>query len=707
MPPAPENWGTEMTFELEGSIPISGPHAKPASRSVPQSSPGPVLGDPSRLTKEAIERRSGWPVALVSMPCAASTSPSLQLGTLAPIARSHGFAVETMHLFLDFAAALGPRLADNIARLSWPTGDWLFSVEAFGPDTPDIEGRFPADFGVVLEAEASAADVAASMSLLEVRRRLVPAFLDAVMASVKWDGFRVVGFTSTFQQNVASFALARRLKQRYPKIIVIFGGANFDGEMGREWMRTMPMVDYAVTGEGDLAFPALLVALADGTDPLAVPGVLALRNAEVAGSPPGPPFERMDELPVPDYAEFFERAERLGLLATGARREVQLPFEGARGCWWGAKHHCTFCGLNGQSMAFRAKSPERLIDELGELVRRYRSYELMSVDSILDPKFLTQVAPHLERSGATYRLFYEIKANLTREQIRSLKTGGVRHVQPGIESLSSPVLALMRKGTKAVTNVNLLRWCTHYGIQVSWNLLWGFPGESSAHYEDQVSLIPHLAHLEPPLKQGPLSVERFSPLFEDRISFPATILRPSGALSYVYPASVDLQAAAYDFEYLWPDSLPGETYEPIIAVAEQWRQAWQQPVRPSLQWWHTPGLLQIEDLRRPDDPGTHSFGGPLASMYLACSEKATTAAKVREELALTYSIEDVEAALDQFCQLGLMMRDGHLFLALALPATGGIPYDRSDGGIPVASQPPALQGIASGDVVRSEAARVG
>lgn len=37
-----------------------------------------------------------------------------------------------------------------------------------------------------------------------------------------------------------------------------------------------------------------------------------------------------------------------------------LVLEGARGCWWGEKHHCTFCGLNGSLMKFRSKPPKVL-----------------------------------------------------------------------------------------------------------------------------------------------------------------------------------------------------------------------------------------------------------------------------------------------------------------------------------------------------------
>ena len=50
---------------------------------------------------------------------------------------------------------------------------------------------------------------------------------------------------------------------------------------------------------------------------------------------------------------------------------------------------------------------------------------------------------------------------------------GITAIQPGLESMSSRVLSLMRKGVRAAQNINVLRWALYYGIDVSWNVLWG------------------------------------------------------------------------------------------------------------------------------------------------------------------------------------------------------------------------------------------
>ena len=48
--------------------------------------------------------------------------------------------------------------------------------------------------------------------------------------------------------------------------------------------------------------------------------------------------------------------------------------------------------------------------------------------------------------------------------------------------LSTHVLKLMRKGTSMLQNLRLLKWCRYYGIEVAWNLIWGFPGETEEDY---------------------------------------------------------------------------------------------------------------------------------------------------------------------------------------------------------------------------------
>lgn len=630
---------------------------------------------PIPLSDAERARRGAMRVALVAMPMAAPDRPSMALGLLASIGREHGFSVETLHAHLEFASIIGEHTTRVLFKRSGAQlCEWLFAHAAFGDEAPADAETVRTELAAELDDLSD--DLSAALGrpvdpseFLAISERVVPRYLDHVESMIDWGAFDVVGFTSTFQQTVASIAMARRIKAVAPDTIIIGGGANFEGPMGRELLRSTPWFDHAVSGEADEVFPAFLAAVCDGEDPAGIPGVLSRRHGTVVGQN-ARQVETMDDLPVPDYDEFFDRAERLGLLEDGSRRATPVPYESSRGCWWGQRRHCTFCGLNGGTIEHRAKQPERVLAEMGELNRRYGTFRLRAADNIMDERYFDELLPVLIDHETDFDLFYEIKANLDRRQIEQLAAAGVRSLQPGIESLSSNVLRLMDKGVKASVNVNTLRWTTHYGILTGWNILYGFPGETDDDYAAQAHLAEAIVHLQPPSGIGPLRVDRFSPMFDDRDRFPIESLEPERSYRFVYPAHYDLSQLAYFFDHRFPESLPPASYERLHKSVALWKQAWENTKPPTLELWRGPEIIHIEDRRSAASPVDWTFEGDLRSLYLSVFDRPRSARQIVADLDLDLGLEAdaVEAALDAFVERSLMMRDGNLFVALALPA---------------------------------------
>ena len=366
--------------------------------------------------------------------------------------------------------------------------------------------------------------------------------VDEILASVP----RIVGFSSSFQQHAASLAVAKRLKERAPQTIVLFGGANCEGDMGRETVAAFEFVDAVVSGEGDAIVPVLVERLLRGSCRGIYPAYTcaAMRANRPANAPA---IVDLDALPYPDFSDYF------AALPDVAAAETRLNIETSRGCWWGQKHHCTFCGLNGSAMAYRKKSPKRAVDELEALARTYGVRRFAATDNILDAGYFTTALADLARRDLGIELFYETKANLREAQIRALADAGVRSIQPGIESLSTPVLVLMRKGVSALRNVQTLKWCRAAGIAVTWNVLYGFPGESPDDYRAMEALVPLLAHLTPPSYVGRLRLDRYSPMYEA----PASV-RPHGRRARarlrapLRLPSASLRRLAYYFTFAMP-----------------------------------------------------------------------------------------------------------------------------------------------------------
>ena len=123
-------------------------------------------------------------------------------------------------------------------------------------------------------------------------------------------------------------------------------------------------------------------------------------------------------------------------------------------------------------MRYRAKDPDSFGDKLLHVAERFSVSQLQFVDNIIDKKYFTSFLPKF--AGKNYELFYETKADITEQEFKAFADSGTHFIQPGIESLSTNVLHLMKKGTSLPINLRCLRLCKEYGISPSWTILCKF-----------------------------------------------------------------------------------------------------------------------------------------------------------------------------------------------------------------------------------------
>ena len=331
------------------------------------------------------------------------------------------------------------------------------------------------------------------------------------------------------------------------------GGANCEGIMGKTTKKEFPWVDFAISGEGDTVVPQLCrQILKYGRDiPLnKLPyGVISKDNCEnnaLNFAENRASIEDLEQIPIPDYDDYFETLNNSGLQPYVS---PMILVETSRGCWWGQKQHCTFCGLNGGGMTYRSKSPARVVDEFDYLYKRYQVDHFEVVDNILDLKYIDTVMPIFESLKQSYCIFWETKANLKHRQLKQLAKAGVQMLQPGIESMHDEALKLMNKGTTATINVQLLKWCQEFGIRVGWGFLYNLPGESSNWYEETAQWLPLICHLQPPFTPIAVRFDRYSVYHENPEKFGLNLV-PNRLYSYIYPLPVEtIQDLAY---YLKP-----------------------------------------------------------------------------------------------------------------------------------------------------------
>ncbi|WP_159767898.1 RiPP maturation radical SAM C-methyltransferase [Streptomyces sp. HM190] len=514
-------------------------------------------------------------VALVSMPWNSATRPSIQVGILRSLAESAGWQVDARYSYLDFYGLAQRMLGFSDAKWAeayelvseklyhLSVGDWIFSCRRGDP------GRRAAYYE---QLRARRVDDTA-IGLVDALREVADRHVELTAAALLESAPAVVGFTSMFSQNGPSLAVAGRLRELGYSGTIVLGGSNCEGSMGRALLANYPAVDAVVDGPGEDAFAALLRQIETGEPPHTRGRLITRLPGTGTTTPATITAERPLEVPTPNYDGFFDQLRAAGLHAL--EPEITLPVEFSRGCWWGAKTHCTFCGLNGASMTYRSKHPDTVADELRHLMDRYGVLDFFAVDNILDLKYLDTALPLVEKLNTDHSLFFEVKANMEWADIQAARRAGVRSVQPGIESLSTEGLRLLKKGATAFQNIRFLLGCAEFGVLPVWNILTGFPYETPESLLTQIELLPSLTHLEPP-DNDILAVhfDRFSPYVEHPRDYGLTLTGPLPGYRYAYPdlSPGDLWDLAYHFEGDFTDTPENTAVRRRLAAAvRDWR----------------------------------------------------------------------------------------------------------------------------------------
>lgn len=619
-------------------------------------------------------------VQFVLMPYASLARPSIGLGLLKAQLENAGIPAGVRYSNLRFASDVGWDVFGMLLRgePSHFLGDWSFGEAAF----PEFEAKPP-----WIDEKPSAGsfyDVAPSQfeEAMRLLRRYAGWFVHNEAERILARGPRIVGCSSTFEQHVPSLALLRAIKRLDPTVVTVIGGANCEMQMGWATLREFPWVDFVASGEADESIvPFCESILAHGRDVTAekLPdGILGrVHLAAESATPPKLPrgtVQDLNVLPVPDYTEFFAE---VAACPAGVNIRPGLLAETSRGCWWGAVSHCTFCGLNGDGMAYRSKSPDRVLQEFHSLAADWKIDALEVVDNIIDNKYLKTLLPELEAQGRPFVLFYETKANLRREQVAQMARAGIRFIQPGIESLHDSLLSLMAKGCSAMGNVQLLKYAREFGINVAWTFLVGFPMEEDEWHREVASFVPLLEHLPPPATSFEVRFDRFSPYHSDQEKYGLSLV-PFRSYHSIYPLD---ETQMQDLAYFFTDkNRTGSVFDHpggrlLSRATEKWNHDFHNRKFPSiLSMSELDGGIEFFDTRQCALERRSRIAGLLAEIYRLCDPARLESSLTdlingeRKKAGVSERVDEAEVnqAIKDLDERRLVLRVHGKILALAL-----------------------------------------
>jgi ribosomal peptide maturation radical SAM protein 1 len=517
------------------------------------------------MTRIASVLPSAGDCLIVVPPFGSIDRPNLGVHILQSCAKERGYRVAVLYANLSLAGLIGDHKYEAVcySPTTGLVGERLFSALAYG--LPQL-GKQANTSELGFKRTANTYNHRLSFAELKIIEDQLSDWLDELVEDILQLQYPIIGCTTTFEQTSASIALLQAVKRRDPQCITVLGGANCEGAMAEGIHTLSSAIDYIFSGESETSFVSFLEAIAQQQRP--TEHIIIGRTNRA-----------LDKLPTPDFADYYRQFETLGAIYRERSHSIWLPFESSRGCWWGEKKHCTFCGINGEGMPFRQKSASRVIGELQILLQRHPNNKICMVDNIMPFEYFTTLLPRVAPELGELYVFYEQKANLSFEKIKLLKEAGVAIIQPGIEALSTPLLKLMRKGVTAEQNIRLLRYSRAVDLSVNWNLLYAFPGDVIEWYEETIALVPYLSHLNPPTGVFQLSVDRFSPYFDTPEDFAVSNIQPIPEYFDVLPASAAVAKIAYHFEadYRSDSKTLLHRIRPLKNAIDAWRSLWLQP----------------------------------------------------------------------------------------------------------------------------------
>jgi ribosomal peptide maturation radical SAM protein 1 len=626
------------------------------------------------------------PVALVSMPTLSGRFPSFQLALLKPTLERAGIPAQNFSLFMYFASEIGWKVNEAIADV-WPSmvGEWIWTRAAFGDQIEVRDEEYFRAYDWIFRAICARAGCG-TKRFQRIRDKDAPRFVDFCVDAVDWRRFGLIGFSVVFQQCLASIALAKALKRRYPEIPIVFGGASLEDDIAEEILRGCPQVDYMHCGDGEVSFPEMVRRLDRGESMAGLRGIMWRNGETIQYAGRAPNFLEMNATPVPEFDEYFYARQESGYEDWEDACEPMLPIESARGCWWGEKHHCTFCGLNRSGMEFRAKDPERVLEQIEHLSHKHGVYSFNAIDNIMAPEYTEKLFRRLAEANSDVELHYEIRPNFSRTQLGRMRKGGLTSVQPGVESFSTNVLKSMRKMTTGMRNVELIKWCTYYDISCMYNILMRFPGETVEDYQSQSELVPKIVHLQPPWGIVKARADRGSPMYTDPASQSIHRLTPAVCYRYMFPPSFRLDRVSYYFDHEMDNVVDEEHYGDLLDAVAKWQARWNERGHPFLRYRKALASIAIEDGRRRKQRN-YTYSGRAAFLYEYCGDARTP----RDIAAAAGSEPWVEQALADFIAKDLMLFLDGRYLSLALPVNPN--FEMPLGPQPDAAPAPPLQGF--------------
>jgi anaerobic magnesium-protoporphyrin IX monomethyl ester cyclase len=284
----------------------------------------------------------------------------------------------------------------------------------------------------------------------------------------------IVGFNVWSTSKRQALYMARKIKQRSPGIVMVFGGP--EAVLADNLLKGYSQVDIMVRGEGEASMADIAERFDNGLDMAGCPGCLVRQDGEMVLAPDRPEIEDLDSLPFPDFSDF----EMDKYLFRG-----HIPISFSRGCKW----RCSFCTVSNCWKKYRSRTAANVMEEIKTRQKEFDVSQFV----VCDPA-----------------------VNQDIDMLKKMRKAGCVLLNFGVESGSENVLRSMGKRYVPEAAEKVIRNTKEAGIDVVINIIVGYPNETEEDFQQTMDFIkrirPYVLNIAP---GHPCLVVPYNRLFTD------------------------------------------------------------------------------------------------------------------------------------------------------------------------------------------------
>lgn len=283
-----------------------------------------------------------------------------------------------------------------------------------------------------------------------------------------------IGISFMTNQHGEAVRLASLMKSCDHNVPVIVGGPHVSA-IPEEVLSECADVDFAVIGEGEETFSALLDAILSGCTRFdAIDGLCYRDSGRIVCTQQRRLIEQIDALPFPAYD--LLKLDRYSVHSITEGKAFAIL--SSRGC----PNQCIFCDSHTIfGRTFRGRSAANIFSELEYLHRTYGMTSFDFVDDMITLKRdrVVELCRLIGESGIAFTWMANARVNtLDREMLAAMKKSGCVRIDVGVESGDPRVRARAKKGITDQQIINAHQMAREAGIQVGTFAMVGNLGES-------------------------------------------------------------------------------------------------------------------------------------------------------------------------------------------------------------------------------------